>query len=306
MKITRFEMHTQTSSIHFLSPYSFNGMENDDEVKGEGNSYTTYFRQNDPRLGRWLSPDPVFQPQQSPYCSMNNNPIAYCDILGDIIDYGVKGKAKRELKKNINSAIKNDDKFKELYNFWEGDENLHTLYPGALTNNTDGKNKENNKGAQQNDVPYVYDNERTTEVNKGSGGTKTTYRHYIYDPNFVTEQKKFDVNFEPHKDAIATDLTPIQEYIKKGKLLEINAIINYASKRSKGDANSGYEIQGVIVKNVSSKFLLESRRKSLEVALDLTFNKTTYHHNGNSADFVNRVITSYVIPKIIYSNFIPR
>jgi hypothetical protein len=74
-------------------------------------------------------------------------------------------------------------------------------------------------------------------VNKGSGGTKTTYRHYIYDPNFVTEQKKFDVNFEPHKDAIATDLTPIQEYIKKGKLLEINAIINYASKRSKGDAN---------------------------------------------------------------------
>ena len=58
----------------------------DNEVKGEGNHYTTEFRQLDPRLGRWFSVDPraAEQPWQSPYCSMGNNPINLNDPLGDI------------------------------------------------------------------------------------------------------------------------------------------------------------------------------------------------------------------------------
>ena len=51
-------------------------------MSGDGNSYTTEFRQLDPRLGRWFSVDPVFQPWQSPYTSMNNNPICLNDPLG--------------------------------------------------------------------------------------------------------------------------------------------------------------------------------------------------------------------------------
>lgn len=46
----------QTSATD--SKYGFNGMRKDDELKGSGNSYTTDFRQYDPRLGRWLSIDP--------------------------------------------------------------------------------------------------------------------------------------------------------------------------------------------------------------------------------------------------------
>lgn len=65
--------------------YGFNGMEKDDELKGEGNSYTTHFRQYDPRLGRWLSIDPKTDkfPWQSPYVSMDNNPIILNDPNGD-------------------------------------------------------------------------------------------------------------------------------------------------------------------------------------------------------------------------------
>lgn len=65
--------------------YGFNGMEKDDEIKGQGNSYTTLYRQNDPRLGRWMSIDPKAAqlPWQSPYNSMDNNPIIYNDPLGD-------------------------------------------------------------------------------------------------------------------------------------------------------------------------------------------------------------------------------
>jgi RHS repeat-associated protein len=66
--------------------YGFNGMERDDEMKGNGNSYTTEFRQLDPRIGRWLSMDPLneISPSQSPYSFSNNNPIYGSDPNGDI------------------------------------------------------------------------------------------------------------------------------------------------------------------------------------------------------------------------------
>lgn len=65
--------------------YGFNGMEKDDELKGGGNSYTSMFRQYDPRLGRWLSIDPLASnfPWQSPYVGMDNNPIYLKDPNGD-------------------------------------------------------------------------------------------------------------------------------------------------------------------------------------------------------------------------------
>ena len=63
--------------------YGYQGSEMDNEVKGNGNSYTTYFRQLDPRVGRWFSIDPVFQPWQSPYCSMDGNPIMLNDLKGN-------------------------------------------------------------------------------------------------------------------------------------------------------------------------------------------------------------------------------
>jgi len=65
--------------------YGYQGSEKDDEVKGEGNSYTTHFRLLDPRVGRWLSIDPKATPWESPYVSMGNNPIIYNDVLGDKI-----------------------------------------------------------------------------------------------------------------------------------------------------------------------------------------------------------------------------
>ena len=65
--------------------YEFNGMEGDSEFKGQGNSYTTEFRQYDARVGRWLSLDPLMAkfPWQSPYCAMDNNPICLVDPQGD-------------------------------------------------------------------------------------------------------------------------------------------------------------------------------------------------------------------------------
>lgn len=69
--------------------FGFNGMLKDDEIKGSGNSLDFGARIYDPRLGRWLSIDPLADkyPGMSPYNFTANNPILYIDQDGK--DYGV-------------------------------------------------------------------------------------------------------------------------------------------------------------------------------------------------------------------------
>ncbi|PCI97024.1 MAG: hypothetical protein COB15_08650 [Flavobacteriales bacterium] len=88
--------------------FGFNGMEKDDEVKGStGTSYTTYFRQYDPRLGRFHSMDPVNYPWQSDYAAFNNNPIFFADPSGAEGEKGKgSGKAKRKKKRANRKARK--------------------------------------------------------------------------------------------------------------------------------------------------------------------------------------------------------
>jgi RHS repeat-associated protein len=62
--------------------FGYQGSEKDNEVSGDGNSYTTEFRQLDPRLGRWFSCDRELHPYESPYTSMDNDPINLVDIYG--------------------------------------------------------------------------------------------------------------------------------------------------------------------------------------------------------------------------------
>lgn len=64
--------------------FGFQGSEKDNEFKGDGNSYTTEFRQLDPRLGRWLSVDPLVlkYPDFSPYNFCKNSPIIFVDPDG--------------------------------------------------------------------------------------------------------------------------------------------------------------------------------------------------------------------------------
>jgi RHS repeat-associated protein len=64
--------------------FGFNGKENDNEVKGEGNSLDFGARIYDSRLGRWLALDPMMTkyPSFSPYAFCANNPILFIDPDG--------------------------------------------------------------------------------------------------------------------------------------------------------------------------------------------------------------------------------
>jgi RHS repeat-associated protein len=87
-------MYAETYCFGFLMPnrsfnleesrYLLHGMEYDSEVSGTGNSYTTEFRQYDPRLGRWKSLDALMHmfPHISPYVAFANNPIYFTDPYG--------------------------------------------------------------------------------------------------------------------------------------------------------------------------------------------------------------------------------
>ena len=75
-------------------------MEKDDEVKGEGLSYTSEWRQYDPRIGRWFSVDPEIEGfvWQSPYAGFNNNPVYFNDPLGNSVTDDVEMSEQFNLK----------------------------------------------------------------------------------------------------------------------------------------------------------------------------------------------------------------
>lgn len=64
--------------------YGFNGKENDNEIKGEGNQQDYGLRIYDPRLGKFLSVDPITKeyPELTPYQFASNRPIDGVDQDG--------------------------------------------------------------------------------------------------------------------------------------------------------------------------------------------------------------------------------
>src|SRR5439155_22668477 len=65
---------TQTPDYRF----GYSGLERDDDLK----AYYTNARLFDPRVGRWLSPDPVETADSSPFVGFSDNPNRYSDPKG--------------------------------------------------------------------------------------------------------------------------------------------------------------------------------------------------------------------------------
>jgi PKD repeat protein len=79
--------------------YGMNTQEKDNEIYGEGNSYSAEYWQYDARLGRRWNVDPyvVKHPYNSPYLCFNNNPNFYVDIKGNEFEEGSKKDAEELL-----------------------------------------------------------------------------------------------------------------------------------------------------------------------------------------------------------------
>ena len=66
--------------------YGFNGQEKDNEVYGDGKSYTAEYWQYDSRLGRRWNVDPIKTINESSYSTNRNNPNFFSDPNGDCPD----------------------------------------------------------------------------------------------------------------------------------------------------------------------------------------------------------------------------
>ena len=87
--------------------FGFNGQVKDDEIYGEGNTYSAQFWEYDARLGRRWNIDPVTYPWQSSYSCFNSNPILYADPLGLYGEKRAKRMAERAKKQGYDvSEIK--------------------------------------------------------------------------------------------------------------------------------------------------------------------------------------------------------
>jgi len=71
---------TYTSAAGYR--FGFGGQEKDDEISGNGNTYTAEYWEYDARLGRRWNVDPVVKPWESSYAAFANNPIVYNDPTG--------------------------------------------------------------------------------------------------------------------------------------------------------------------------------------------------------------------------------
>jgi RHS repeat-associated protein len=77
-------MPGRTFDVNVPYRYGFNGKENDNDVKGEGNQQDYGMRIYDPRLGKFLSVDPLSKlfPWNSPYAYCEGDPVNFIDLDG--------------------------------------------------------------------------------------------------------------------------------------------------------------------------------------------------------------------------------
>lgn len=115
--------------------YGFNGKENDNEVKGAGNEIDYGMRVYDPRVGRFLSVDPLQKkyPWYTPYQFSGNTPIQAVDLDGreEVHFYTYDGKLSAVNVVRSGNAQADRTKLNELYAggqfFWGKDDNSQTL-----------------------------------------------------------------------------------------------------------------------------------------------------------------------------------
>ena len=168
--------------------YGFQGQEKDDEVKGAGNSYTTEFRQYDPRIGRWLSIDPLASkaPDWSPYRAFFDNPIVYTDPNGL---YETKREAKKAQKEAKQSGLNTGEIYgkKGDYVFNANTDNDYWTFK----NTTDFSNYTQTTASQEKSTLEQF------KIGMSTVGTLNDLTTFAWDK--TSNQKKWKISHDVHK-----------------------------------------------------------------------------------------------------------
>jgi RHS repeat-associated protein len=203
--------------------FGFNGKENDNEVYGDGNALDFGARIYDPRLGRWMSTDPLQKkyPGYSPYHSFANNPILFVDPDGEDIFVAVKSTGHGgDSRDNAGHAIIMVTEYKQVSLTINGVKETRYVAVGMLKidNNIYYRSSQGALGDIQiqpsSIVTEIRNYEGVAQLNKVTGGTTGS------DLGVVTDSPDFDENQTYYTfDEIAEDkaLLAEAEKIKKEK-----------------------------------------------------------------------------------------
>jgi len=195
--------------------FGFNGMERDDELKGEGNSYDFGARIYDNRVGRWLSVDPLqtHYPSLSPYNGMGNNPIYFIDPDGKRIipspqfKLSVYYKTYLQLSKTENSVFKkyssifvpNDSRFDLVYDAKSVAPTQRAGYLGWT--NPDPKKVYSLTQKSVYNIVYYMDSSPTNELEQVVSLIHETIHAYLKSLKYRKSQDGLDVEL-PHQHQI--------------------------------------------------------------------------------------------------------
>ncbi len=140
-------LNKNTLTQNTFANFAYNGMKLDNEVSGNGNSYTAEFWQYDARLGRRWNQDPVVKHWMSPYHAFSDNPIINIDPNGAVDDdYRV------DRKGNISLEKKTNDDFDVIKGTNEkGEENSIQIKEGIISSKQTEKFNGKEKILQSND-----------------------------------------------------------------------------------------------------------------------------------------------------------
>ena len=143
--------------------YGFQGQEHDDEVQGSGNFIQFQYRVHDPRVGRFLSRDPLFRsyPHNSPYAFAENRVVRFVELEGLEIGLGKSdGYYYTSKGGDIVPGVTEDDDV--IYDAaFERMNGYGTVFNGSwVIPNIDGLNM-----ADPNDQAIFYEEKRIAETN---------------------------------------------------------------------------------------------------------------------------------------------
>ena len=113
--------------------YGFQGQEKDDEIAGNGNSYTAEYWQYNSRLGRRWNMDPIVKEHESPYACFANNPLWLIDPNGADTSFSSTQAANdfNTIYNNLSNRI--NDISNELEGYREAAESFKTLNENVLS-----------------------------------------------------------------------------------------------------------------------------------------------------------------------------
>ena len=206
--------------------YGFNGMENDNEIKYNGNSIDFGDRMYDSRLGRWQAMDPLASkyPSLNPYNFVANSPLMYIDPDGRKIVFAenssddYKKKTLAHLQKLTNHKLElrgnevviaknsgaNDGKSLEIGTKLIK-EVIDSDFTATLSETTDGHNGVDSKRKDDSvneprDVVISFDANKTvvfTDENKNEYGTLTVNEEGRLETESIKGSEHISLAHEP-------------------------------------------------------------------------------------------------------------